>query len=139
MNLEEIIRKRRSVRSFTTDPVSDDLLNEVIALAKKGPSAGAIRGFWVAVTRERIASYEAPVYVVICADPAAYEARYGARGMELYAIQDATIVGAYLQLLLVDRGLASCWIGAFKEHKIQRAIGTIELRPIAIIAVGYEK
>jgi len=137
MELSDVIKKRKSVRSFQDKDIPD--LMDIIALAKKGPTAGGIRGYWVVVTKEKIAPYDAPAYIVICADPSAYNARYGIRGMELYAIQDATIVGAYLQLLLVDVGLASCWIGAFHEDKIKRAIGTIELKPVAIIAVGYEK
>jgi len=137
MNLEEIIRKRRSVRSFSDRPVSDELLNEVIALAKKGPSAGAIRGYQVIVTKEKLA-YNALVSVVICIDEAAYEKRYGERGRSLYAIQDGAIFGAYLGLLLVERGLCSVWVGAFRENKTKRILGT-ELRPVAIIAVGYEQ
>ena len=137
MQLKEVINKRKSIRSFQMWKEIPDL-TEAIALAKKCPSAGAIRGYWVHVTTEKIAPYNASAYVVICCDPAAYESRYGVRGMELYAIQDATVFGAYLQLILTDMGLATCWIGAFREEKIKRAIGTIELRPIAIIAVGYE-
>ena len=134
MNLEEVIKKRKSVRVFQKKEVPD--LEELIALARLSPSAGAIRGYKIIPTKEKITRIDAPLYLVICADPEAY-ARYGDRGRNLYAIQDATIFGAYLQLLLVDRGLASVWIGAFREEKIKRVLGT-ELRPVAIIAVGYE-
>ena len=113
-------------------------LTEAIALAKKCPSAGAIRGYSAHITKDQISCYGAPVYIVICCNPAAYEKRYGTRGKDLYAIQDATIFGAYLQLILTDMGLATCWIGAFREEKIKRAIGIVEIRPIAIIAVGYK-
>ena len=135
MDLADVIRKRRSVRKFLDKPVPD--LSTIIEMAGKGPSAGAIRGCKVLLTEAEIAPYEAPVYAVICANPDAYEERYGDRGRNLYALQDATIVGAYLQLLLVDAGLASCWIGAFREYKIQALMGT-DLRPVAVIAIGYE-
>jgi len=47
-------------------------------------------------------------------------------------------VGAYIQLLLVDWGLASVWIGAFQENKIKKTLQIAKhLRPIAIIALGY--
>lgn len=135
MNLEEIIRKRKSVRSFQNKDIPD--LEEMIALARMGPSAGAIRGYTVIITKEKVGPYNAPVYVVICVNQEAYVHRYGSRGYDLYSIQDAAIFGAYLQLLLVDRGLASVWVGAFNEGRVKRIIGT-ELRPVAIIAVGYE-
>jgi len=134
MELKEVISKRKSIRSFQDKEVPD--LTEIIELAKKGPSAGAIRGYQAIVTTEKLV-YNAPVSVVICIDEAAYEKRYGERGRNLYAIQDATIFGAYLGLLLVERGLCSVWVGAFRENKVKRLLGT-EFRPIAIIAVGYE-
>lgn len=135
MELEAVIKKRKSVRNFKKDDVSDEILKEIIDLARKSPSAGAIRGYEIIITREKINRIEAPVYLVICANPEAY-AKYGDRGVNLYSIQDATIFGAYIQLILVDRGLASLWIGAFKEEKIKRILNT-NLRPIAIIALGY--
>ncbi len=137
MNLDEVIRKRRSVRSFQEREVPLELLEELVLLAKRSPSAGAIRGYTVVITSERVGPYNAPVYVVICINPEAYAWRYGDRGRELYSIQDAAIFGAYLQLLLVNRGLASVWVGAFKEDRVRKAIDT-ELRPVAVIAVGYE-
>ena len=137
MELANAIYKRRSVRKFHESEVSEGLLQELIQLARRGPSAGAIRGYQAIITKEKLA-YDAPISVVICIDEAAYEKRYGERGRSLYAIQDAAIFGAYLGLLLVDRGLCSVWVGAFKESKVRRIIGT-ELRPVAIIAIGYER
>ena len=135
MELVEAIERRRSVRKFQDREVPMDLLAELISLAKRGPSAGAIRGYEAIVTKERLA-YDAPVCIVVCVDPERYAGRYGDRGRDLYAIQDSAIFAAYLGLLLVDRGLASVWVGAFREGRVQRAIGT-ELRPVAILAVGY--
>lgn len=136
MEIVDVIKKRKSVRTFQDKEIPD--LGEIIALAKKGPSAGGIRGYTPILTREPIISYRAPAYIVICIDSEAYAKRYGDRGRNLYAIQDATIFGAYLQLLLVDVGLSSVWVGAFREGRVARAIGT-DLRPIAVIAIGYEQ
>lgn len=139
MELEAVIQKRKSVRTFKQDDISDEFLKEIIDLARKSPSAGAIRGYEAIITREKINRIDAPVYLVVCANPEAYEKRYGDRGRNLYSVQDATIFGAYLQLILVDRGLASVWIGAFRESKVKQTLGLEgDLRPIAIIAAGYE-
>jgi len=123
------------VRSFQSTDVPDELLNEIISLARKGPTAGGIRGYQAVITRE-LKTYGAPVCIVICINPEAYAPRYGARGTDLYAIQDGAIFGAYLQLLLVDYGLASVWVGAFLERRVKKILST-ELRPVAIIALGY--
>ena len=135
MNLQDVILKRKSIRSFRKNNVPN--LDNIIALAKLCPSAGGVRGYKYIITKEKIISrIDAPVYIIICSDREAYVKRYGDRGKNLYSIQDATIFGAYFQLLLVDIGLSSVWIGAFDESKIKKAIGT-ELKPIAIIALGY--
>lgn len=136
MELDEVILKRRSVRKFQPIGLPDEMLEDVIKMAGKGPSAGGIRGFRAIITREKLA-YDAPAYIVICVDQELYASRYGDRGRDLYAIQDAAIFGAYLTLLLVDRGLSSVWVGAFRENKVKRILGTA-LRPVAILAVGYE-
>ena len=134
MELTDVIKKRKSIRVFQKKEVPD--LTELIALAKTGPSAGGIRGFEVIVTKEKVIYLDAPLYLVICTNPEAYAKRYGDRGRNLYSIQDATICGAYLQLLLIETGLASVWVGAFRERRVAKALGT-NLRPIAVIAVGY--
>ncbi len=139
MTLQDVIEKRKSVRSFQKTDILNETLEELIILARKSPSAGAIRGYKTIITREKITRIDAPVYLVICIDPETYAKRYGERGRNLYAIQDATIFGAYFQLLLVDKGLASVWIGTFKEDSVKKILNIEEnLRPIIIIALGYE-
>lgn len=39
MELKDVLLKRRSVRKFTDEPVSDDMINELIHAAMSGPSA----------------------------------------------------------------------------------------------------
>lgn len=135
MSLYEAIMNRRSVRKFKDKPVSLDLLSYAVTLAKRGPSAGGIRGYELVVT-DKVSFYDAPISVVICVDQEKYVPKYGDRGRNLYAIQDAAIAGAYLGLVLVAIGLSSCWVGAFSERKVREAI-SLDWRPVAVLAVGY--
>ncbi|MBE0476494.1 MAG: nitroreductase family protein, partial [Coriobacteriia bacterium] len=65
-------------------------------------------------------------------------ARYGERGERLYAIQDTAAAATQILLAAVDRGLASCWIGAFDERAVRVAVGIPEpLSPVAILPVGH--
>ena len=141
MNLEEVIKKRRSVRKYKSDEVPKEFVERIIDLARTAPSAGGLRSYEVIITKENVThQVDAPVYLVICADIEKPVARYGNRGRELYSIQDATIFGAYVQLIAVDMGLSSVWIGAFKESGVKNLLYIEDyLRPIAIIALGYEK
>jgi len=137
MELRDVISLRRSVRRFSQDYVPIKAIEYILSLARKCPSAGGTRGFRAQITTEKLV-YDAPYHIVIFTDPERYAPRYGDRGRELYAVQDATIYGAYIQLLLVDAGMASCWVGAFREGKIKRMFGTNE-RPVAILAVGVQE
>jgi nitroreductase len=138
MELREVIEARHSVRKYKPDPVPEDLLVEMVRLATQAPSAGALRAYEIIVTDEPLTRYGAPVNFVICAAPEVSAKRYGERGRQLYAIQDATIVGAYLQLIAVDMGLSTVWVGAFREGRVRRMLQLgNDLRPIAIIPVGY--
>ena len=86
MELKDVIEKRKSIRTFQKTDISNEILEELIALARKSPSAGAIRGYQAIITREKINRIDAPVYLVICTDSEAYTKRYGNRGRDLYSI-----------------------------------------------------
>jgi nitroreductase len=96
-------------------------------------------------SRERLAAAlhqrwatAAPVVIVVSVDPRPCGARYGARGERLYAIQDTAAAVENILLAAVDRGLASCWIGAFDERAVAEALGIPEpITPVAILPIGY--
>lgn len=99
MDLDEVIRRRRMVRSFSDRPLDHGVLDRIVASALRAPSAGNTRGtawvvlegppetrrYWDAVTtpawRARSARWEglsrAPAVLVSLACPSAYVARYG--------------------------------------------------------------
>jgi nitroreductase len=138
MDFKKVIKKRKSVRHFQDIDVPNKDIKEIIKLARKCPSAGAIRRYETIITKKKIVNVNAPVYLVICANPEAYTRKYGERGRDLYSVQDATIFASYIQLAIVNAGLSSVWIGAFRESKIKKILQIGEhLRPVAIIPLGY--
>lgn len=135
MNLSDIIEKRHSIRQYNPRAVSDEIIGEIIKLSSLAPSAGNMQSYKVVVSRKKLVNINSPVQLVICADMTAN--RYGRRG-EFYSIQNATILAAYIQLVALDKGLATVWIGAFNEGAIREKLSLPEhLRPIAIIPMGY--
>jgi nitroreductase len=140
MEFSELIKKRNSVRQYKEQDVPDALINEIIILAKTGPSAGGIKAYEVYITRERITNQNnAPVFLVVCADPQKSAKKYGSRGTTLYSIQDATIFAYYVQLIAIDKGLSSVWIGSFNENRLKRSLKIPDhFQPIAIISLGYQ-
>ncbi len=79
-----------------------------------------------------------PVILIICAVPEQSAVRYEDRGRNLYALQDATIFASYVQLAACSLGLASCWVGSFKEKEISRIVNIPEnLKPVVMIPIGF--
>jgi nitroreductase len=98
MELTEAVQRRHMTRSFSDRPLEPGVLDRLLALALRAPSAGHTQGrefvvlegseqtapFWEATTdeawRARSRRYEglsrAPVVVLAFADPDAYVARY---------------------------------------------------------------
>ncbi len=97
MDFEELVRRRRMVRRFSPEPVSEEKLARILDLARRAPSAGFSQGqSFVVVTdaarrteMARIAGEQAyldrgfdpwlsgaPVHVVVCVSERAYRERY---------------------------------------------------------------
>jgi len=150
MEFLDVIAKRRSVRHFNTRiEVTDDDVRALLKAGTTAPSAGNIQPWRFYVVRsvearERLAqamgqrwATAAPVVIVVCVDPRPCGARYGQRGEQLYAVQDSAAAVHSILLAAVDRGLASCWIGAFDDEAVREAIGAPRpVTPIAVLPVG---
>lgn len=134
----EVLERRKSVRRYRLDPVPDDKVMAVVALARTGPSAGGIRAYHIIATDKPVVRPAAPVYLVVCCEPERYEKRYGRRGRDLYAVQDATIAAAYAQLAAVYLGLATVWVGAFRERKVKQMLDLPgDWRVVVVLPMGY--
>jgi len=150
MEVRTAIRERRSIRAFKSDPVAEEVVEELMELANMAPSAGNLQAReFIAVrddkTKEGLAAAalnqmfisEVPVCIVVCVN---YEriAHYGERGRELYVFHDT---GAAIQNILLavhDMGLGAVWVGAFDEDPVKRILNLPEhIRPVAIIPVGH--
>lgn len=145
----EVVKQRRSVRSYTSQEVETDKVTQVLEAADAAPSAGNLQAyeiFRVTSQSERAAlakasgdqAYvaQAPVVLVFCAN-GARAGKYGERGATLYAVQDATIACTFAMLAATTVGLATVWVGAFDDTKVQEIIGRSDVVPVAILPVGY--
>ncbi|MDO8848671.1 MAG: nitroreductase family protein [Coriobacteriia bacterium] len=151
MEFTDVIAKRRSVRHLNAKlTVSEEDTRALLEAAVAAPSAGNIqpwRFFIVrsAEARERLAAAlhqrwaaAAPLVIVVAVDPRPCAARYGDRGEYLYAIQDTAAAAENILLAAVDRGLSSCWIGAFDQAAVAEAIGaSAPITPVAVLPIGY--
>jgi len=151
MDFFETIHARQSVRAYQAKAIAPEQLETILSAANQSPSAGNLQAYEIVIVRDAAtiraltkASYnqdfmaQAPVVLVFCADPARSGAKYGAMGEQLYSVQDATVAVAYAQLAATAQGLATCWIGAFREPQVAKLLHLrAGLRPIALLPVGW--
>ncbi len=151
MELSEAITGRRSIRSFKSQDVPDEMVEKLIVAASYAPSAGNIQPWMFVIarnleTKKKLARAafdqafveEAPVVIVVCADENRSLMSYGRRGETLYCIQDTAAATQNILLTAYSLGLGTCWVGAFNETEAKKALQAPEgMRPIAMIPVGY--
>ena len=153
MDIEEAIKKRSSVREFSSKKILKSDLEHLLKIACLAPSAGNLQSFSLLIIDDQKikdllseAAYgqyfisEAPLVIVGCADLKQSAKKYGKRGEELYSIQDTTLVIHTLWLIALKKGLSAAWVGAFSEKE---AANILKLpknqRPIIMLALGYSK
>jgi nitroreductase len=150
MTFKDLIEKRRSVRAFEDRAIESEKLQAILEMVNQAPSAGNLQAFEIykvtaprtraAIARAANQSFiaEAPVVLVFFANPGRSALKYGTRGRDLFSPQDAAIAAAYTQLAATDLGLASVWIGSFKESDVSLAVRAPgDWVPVAILPVGY--
>jgi nitroreductase len=151
MDFYEVLDKRASIRSYQDKPVEPGKLDRILEAVISAPSAGNLQAYDILVVenperkRELVAAAfgqsfiaEAPVVLVISANHERSASRYGQRGADLYAIQDATIATTYAHLAAVAEGLSSCWVGAFDTSEVVRVCEIPKDRiPVAMLPIGH--
>jgi len=149
MEFYDVIKTRRSVRSYKPDPIPDDVLKRVLDAARIAPS-GSNRQPWKFIvvkdeeTKRKLVSAchnqswmaEAPVIIVACAQELDYN-RGGYMG-KLSGVMDATIAFTHLILAARAEGLGTCWIGAFDNERVKEILGVPEGWNVAALTpLGY--
>lgn len=152
MRVIEAIKKRRSIRRFDHQKkITEKQIEQLLEAARWAPSAGNLQSRYLFVildpkTKIRLSLAalgqlwlaKAPLMIVICANLKKSAARYGNRGRELYAIQDATLAGQNIWLAATAMGLGGVWVGAFSEKMVSRILKLKNhLRPVAILPIGH--
>jgi len=149
----ELIKTRRNIKFFLPKYVSWDNIARVIDAGRHAPSCGNIQNWkFVVVTeaagKQKLAelAYEqydiatAGALIVVCAETEKAERYYGLRGERLYSVQNCAAAIQNMLLEAHSLGLGSSWIGAFDEDNLKLELSIPEeVRPQAIIAIGYAK
>lgn len=133
MDFLKLAEKRRSVRAYKSDPVPEDLLQQVLEAGRLAPSAVNKqpwrfivlkdelnrRGLGAAYAREWF--WKAPVILVVCILPD--EAWTRAHDGKNFALVDGALAMDHITLAAAERDLGTCWIGAFDPAAAHEILG----------------
>jgi len=148
-SLMDLIEKRKSIRSYKPQDVEEEKLNYILQAFRKAPSAKNLQPWKLIIVKDKkkisdlsIACNnqtflsEAPILIVACAKE---DEAYGVMGgyMNSYSV-DIALALEHLILAATEKGLGTCWIGAFKEKLVKGLLDVPDnVRVVAITPVGY--
>ncbi len=161
MDLFEAIRTRRSIRKYLDKPVEEEKLQAVLEAVRLAPSWANMQCWRMVVVKDKslrqqvselsfVESYfspkgyksnpskkalaEAPVVIVLCADPA----QSGAIWDQNYYLVDCGIAAENLMLAARGQGLGSVFVGIFEEEKLKSLLGIpASIKIVGLFPLGY--
>lgn len=147
----DLLRARRSIRRFTSQPVEQEKLDVLLEAALRSPSSkGNTPWEFIVVTEpERLAQLAvakahgatflqgAPLAIAVCADSAKSDVW----------VEDASIATTLIHLAATDLGLGSCWVqirlrqredGVSSQDFLAELLGLPEgMMVLAVVGIGY--
>ncbi len=142
------ILARRSIRRYTSEPIEDKVIHDLLEAAMAAPSAGDERPWHFIVLRDRTVldaipaihpyaqmAKEALVAIVVCGD--LQKQKY-----EGFWVQDCAAATENLLLAVTDAGLGAVWCGIYPlEDRVaafRKLLGApAHIVPFAVIPLGH--
>lgn len=147
MDIFEVIKTRRSIRSYLPREVEKEKLDQVLDAARLAPS-GANRQAWkfivvkdpkvrknlAGITRGQDFVADAPVVIAaVATDP---KVTTGS-GEPAHRI-DMAIAVDHITLMAHALGLGTCWIGAFDQRGAEKILGVPKSAEVVVLlTLGY--
>jgi len=147
MHVQDAMKIRKSVRSYQNRPVEKEKINRILEAAQIAPSARNSQEWRIIVVtdkdvRRRLAEAarnqmfvaEAPVVFVCCAET---DKANMTCGHSRYTV-DCSIAVDHMMLAAVEKGLGTCWIGAFTQQPVKDILNIPEeIEVFALLPTGY--
>lgn len=160
MTVLEAIKRRRTVRKYTGEPIPTDTLMAVLDAARWAPTSGNVQPWELvrivtpevkhAVVTATYGGYarsapsqawlaDAPELIVVCVNAVRTMARYGPDGYA-YARLDVAAAVQNMLLAATSLGLGAAWIGGFRADEVAHTL-TLDpdVEPFGLVALGYSE
>jgi len=147
MDTMEAILTRRSIRKYTKQPVSDEVLKELLEAAMCAPSGGNRQPWCFVVINDRKVMNEIPKYhaysqmlreaavaILVCCES---DLQLGELG-----VQDCSAATQNILLAAHAKGLGAVWLGVYPVEAMVTATKKLlnlpeHIIPISLISIGY--
>lgn len=157
------LERVRYVSDFEDREISDALLETIVRAAMPAPSTADVQPWEIVALRskeqkENIASAmldshlrpdseggarrhwvaEVPLILAVCLDHTRAKVRFGARGEQVFGIQDTGFAIQNMRLAALENGVQSCLLREFDPGTVARGLelpGHVE--PLILIAMGF--
>jgi nitroreductase len=143
MSLFDLILSRRSIRSYESKEIPQEILSQILEAGRQAPSAVNRQPIRFVVVTDAEAKNEissglfgkhvknAPVVIVGCADEKSLLTGK-------WAVVDATIALQNMVIAAWSFGVGSCWIGSFSEEKVKKFLKIPDKwKVVALLTLGY--
>ena len=125
MNCIEKVLTRRSIRKFKNEPVSEEVMDNILEAGRRSPSATNKQPWHFVIARNLI---EKEVFSFGGFNKFTSDAAFVVLGLykqseviiEKLSLIDVTIALQSMVVAAWVQGVGSCWMGAFDEKKTQR-------------------
>ena len=142
MNCIEKMLARRSIRKFKNEPVSEEIINNILEAGRLSPSATNNQPWHFVIARDykekeacsfggfnRFATDASFVVVGLYKTSEVI--------MEKYSLMDVTIALQNMVVAAWVQGVGSCWMGAFNEKKLKDTLNLpADSRVVGAVAFG---
>lgn len=160
--MREVLLGRRTIRKYTTDPVGENLLNDILEMGCRASTTGNMQVYSIIITRDdekkrELAPHhfnqkmitEAPVVLTFCADFNRFNKWCRLRNAEpgydnflsfVTAAIDALLVAQTVCIAAESKGLGICYLGTttYMAHKIIEVLklptGVV---PVTTVTLGW--
>ena len=142
MKCIEQILSRRSIRKFKNNPVSEEVLNNILEAGRRSPSATNMQPWHFVIARDQKAK-EACSFGEF--NRFTRDASFVVVGlykqseviMEKLSLIDVTIALQNMVVAAWVQGVGSCWMGAFDERKLKDTLNLpADSRIVGAVAFG---
>lgn len=147
MDVSVVIKNRRSIRSYKTDPVPEESLKKILEAGRLAPSAHNEQPWKFVVVKDsekrkklaEAANYqdfvgEAPVIIVgVALNPEDVMSSE----IPSYPVNLAIALD-HMTLVAVEEKLGTCWIGAFSQERVKKILAIPqEYKVVALLPLGF--